>query len=78
MVTGKYLGEEPMRTYFHHLLPKEKNKYPEHRYHEWNIVIVSPFIHEQIERGVNIPPTIQKLYLEALEKHRSFAKNQEL
>jgi hypothetical protein len=23
-ISGKYLGKEPMSTYFHHILPKEK------------------------------------------------------
>lgn len=77
VVSGDYLGKEPLTAYFHHLLPKEENKFPEHRYDKWNIVIVSPFVHGQIENGVNIPLVIQKLYLEALERHRTFVENQE-
>lgn len=75
-VTGEYLGNEPLKTMFHHLLNKEN--YPEHKWDKWNIILVRPDIHEKTERlGNNWHPIIEKRYLEALEKHRNFVENQE-
>jgi hypothetical protein len=46
-ISGTYLGSEPMSTYFHHILPK--NKYPEACFDEENIVILSLLEHDQVE-----------------------------
>lgn len=46
-VSGVYLGKEPMSTYFHHILPKEK--YPEACFDEENIILLSLSEHEQVE-----------------------------
>lgn len=75
-VSGEYLGREPLTTFFHHLLKKET--YPEYRYDFWNILIVSPAVHEKCERmGNQWDPILQKFYLAALEKHRKFVENQD-
>lgn len=39
-ITGKYLGEEPLTTFFHHIL--QKSKYPKLRYVKRNIILLSP------------------------------------
>jgi hypothetical protein len=49
-VSGEYLGSEPMSTYFHHILPK--NKYPEACLDEENIVILSLEEHSNIENDM--------------------------
>ena len=49
-VSGEYLGSEPMSTYFHHILPKEK--YPEACLDEDNIVILSLLEHSNVENDM--------------------------
>jgi hypothetical protein len=49
-VSGDYLGSEPMSTYFHHILPKEK--YPEACLDEENIVILSLLEHSNVENDM--------------------------
>jgi hypothetical protein len=49
-VSGEYLGKEPMSTYFHHILPKEK--YPEACLDEENIVILSLIEHSNVENDM--------------------------
>ena len=46
-VSGKYLGQEALSTYFHHILPK--SKYPEACFDEENIVVLSFVEHQQVE-----------------------------
>ena len=49
-VSGEYLGSEPMSTYFHHILPK--NKYPESCLDEENIVLLSLEEHSNVENDM--------------------------
>lgn len=49
-VSGDYLGKEPMSTYFHHILAKEK--YPEACLDEENIVILSLIEHSNVENDM--------------------------
>lgn len=49
-VSGEYLGSEPMSTYFHHILPK--NKYPEACLDEENIVLLSLEEHSNVENDM--------------------------
>lgn len=49
-VSGVYLGSEPMSTYFHHILPKEK--YPEACLDEENIVLLSLEEHSNVENDM--------------------------
>jgi len=49
-ITGQYLGKEPMSTYFHHILPKEK--YPEACLDEENIIILSLDEHTSVENNM--------------------------
>jgi hypothetical protein len=47
MISGKYLGNEPLTIFFHHILPKEK--YPQACLDEENIIILTLEEHEQVE-----------------------------
>jgi hypothetical protein len=49
-ISGQYLGKEPMSTYFHHILPKEK--YPKACLDEENIVILSLEEHSNVENDM--------------------------
>jgi hypothetical protein len=49
-VSEEYLGSEPMSTYFHHILPKEK--YPEACLDEENIVLLSLLEHSNVENDM--------------------------
>ena len=49
-LSGDYLGKEPMSTYFHHILPKEK--YPEACLDEENIVLLSLLEHSNVENDM--------------------------
>ena len=46
-ISGKYLGNEPMSTYFHHILSKEK--YPEASLDEENIILLTLDEHTNVE-----------------------------
>jgi len=46
-ISGKFLGNEPMSTYFHHILPK--NKYPQIALDEENIVFLTLDEHTNVE-----------------------------
>jgi hypothetical protein len=49
-VSGKFLGKEPMSTYFHHILPKEK--YPEACFDEENIILLTLEEHSNVESNM--------------------------
>lgn len=49
-VSGKWLGKEPMSTYFHHILPK--SKYPEARLDEENIILLTLEEHDNVENDI--------------------------
>ena len=49
-VSGEWLGNEPLSTYFHHILPK--NKYPEACLDEENIVLLSLEEHSNVENDM--------------------------
>jgi hypothetical protein len=67
-VSGVYLGKEPMSTYFHHILPKEK--YPEACLDEENIILLTLEEHSNVENDmyryeeVNIRRNLLKLKYE--------------
>jgi hypothetical protein len=46
-VSGKWLGNEPLTVFFHHILSKEK--YPQASLDEENIVLLRLEEHEQVE-----------------------------
>lgn len=47
MVSGKWLGKEPLTVFFHHILPKEK--YPQAMFDEENIVLLTLEEHNEVE-----------------------------
>ena len=49
-VSDIYLGSEPMSTYFHHILPKEK--YPEACLDEKNIILLTLEEHSNVENDI--------------------------
>jgi len=49
-VSGDYLGREPMSTYFHHILAKEK--YPEACLDENNIILLTLEEHSNVENDM--------------------------
>lgn len=49
-VSGEYLGHEPMSTYFHHILAKEK--YPEACLDEENIILLTLEEHSNVENDM--------------------------
>jgi hypothetical protein len=49
-ISDEYLGKEPMSTYFHHILPKEK--YPEACLDEENIILLSLLEHSNVENDM--------------------------
>lgn len=57
-VSGDYLGSEPMSTYFHHILAKEK--YPEACLDEENIVILTLEEHSDVENDMYKYPEVNK------------------
>lgn len=57
--TGRLLGPKPLITYFHHVLPKQT--YPEYRHSKWNIVILHPDTHNQVETNIDLCPKVKAL-----------------
>jgi 5-methylcytosine-specific restriction endonuclease McrA len=49
-ISGVPLGSEPLSTFFHHILPK--NKYPESSLDEENIILLTWEEHDQVERDI--------------------------
>jgi hypothetical protein len=49
-VSGKYLGQEALSTYFHHILPK--SKYPEACLDEENIILLTLEEHSNVEADI--------------------------
>jgi len=49
-ISGLSLGSEPLSTFFHHILPK--NKYPEAGLDEENIILLTWEEHDQVERDI--------------------------
>ena len=49
-ISDTYLGKEPMSTYFHHILPKEK--YPDACLDEENIILLTLEEHSNVENDI--------------------------
>lgn len=52
-----FLGSEPLRYMFHHVL--EKEKYPHYRHSEWNILLLSLSSHEQVHLNIDKCPKVK-------------------
>jgi len=57
--TGKPLTGEPLTLYFHHILPKAK--YPLYALQKWNIVLLHPDAHSQVETFIDKCPRVKAL-----------------
>lgn len=55
-VSGVSLGKEPLSIYFHHILPKEK--YPQAKYDEHNIILLSLDEHTNVENDIYKYPEV--------------------
>jgi len=66
-ITNRYLGDEPLTTFFHHILPK--SRFPEYRWCEWNVIMLHPEVHAQVEIDIDRVPGARELYEKLLEKH---------
>lgn len=49
-VSLDYLGKEPLSVFFHHILPK--NKYPDAKFDEENIILLTLEEHDQVESDI--------------------------
>ena len=49
-ISGKWLGNEPLSTFFHHILPK--SKYPDLELDENNIILLTPDEHQKVENDM--------------------------
>ena len=49
-VSGKFLGNEPRTTFFHHIL--SKSKYPDIAFDEENIILLTWEEHQQVENDI--------------------------
>lgn len=57
-ISMDYLGKEPLSTYFHHILPKEK--YPEASLDEENIILLTLEEHDNVEKDMYKYPEINR------------------
>ena len=67
MVSGKYLGSEPLSVFFHHILPKEK--YPQAEFDEENIILLTWEEHDQVEMDIYRYQKINELREQLLNKY---------
>jgi hypothetical protein len=65
-LSGIYLGDEAMSTYFHHILPKEK--YPELGYDKSNIILLTLDEHTNVENDIYRYEKINQLRMQLLNK----------
>lgn len=56
-----------LTTFFHHILAK--TQFPEYRWCEWNIIMVDPTVHAQIEMDMDKVPGMREVYNELKKKH---------
>lgn len=64
-VSGEYLGNTPLHTFFHHIL--EKNKYPKAMFDEENIALLSLDEHSNVESNI--------YKYEEINERRKYLKN---
>lgn len=67
MVSGKYLGKEPLTVFFHHILPKEK--YPQAAFDKDNIVLLTFDEHTTVENDMYKYEKINELRKQLLDKY---------
>lgn len=65
-VSGEYLGKEPLSTFFHHILPK--NKYPNEAYNKSNIILLTLDEHTNVEADIYRYEEVNRRRIELLNK----------
>jgi hypothetical protein len=65
-VSGEYLGSEPLSTFFHHILPKEK--YPDEAYDKSNIILLTLDEHTNVEADIYRYEEVNRRRIELLNK----------
>ena len=65
-VSGEYLGKEPLSTFFHHILPK--NKYPDEAYNKSNIILLTLDEHTNVEADIYRYEEVNRRRIELLNK----------
>jgi hypothetical protein len=68
-VTNVWLGREVLSTMMHHVLPKNDQAFPQYKYCKWNIALIHPDVHAQVENDMDSVPELKRRYLELLDKH---------
>lgn len=66
-ISPSFLGHEPLSVFFHHILPKEK--YPQFRYDEENIILLTLDEHTNVEADMYKYEEINKRRQMLLVKH---------
>ena len=66
-VSNTYLGTEALSTYFHHILPK--NKYPDIRLDEENIIFLTVDEHANVEADIYKYDEVNKRRNHLLKKY---------
>ena len=66
-VSLDYLGKEPLSVFFHHILPK--NKYPDAKFDEENIILLTLEEHDQVESDIYRYETVNIKREKLLEKY---------
>jgi hypothetical protein len=66
-ISGKWLGKEPLTTFFHHILPKFT--YENAKFAKDNIILVTPDEHREIEDSYRIIPGIEEIKEKLLQKY---------
>jgi hypothetical protein len=66
-ISRRWLGNEPLSVFFHHILPKRK--YIEAIFDEQNIILVTKEEHENIERSPFMYPIVNRLRTKLLKKY---------
>jgi len=69
-ISDTYLGKEPMSTYFHHILPKEK--YPEACLDEENIILLTLEEHSNVENDMYRYEEVNERRNHLLKKYERF------
>jgi len=67
-ISGDFLGTEALSSYFHHILPK--NKYPEGRMDEENIILLTINEHANVEADIYRYQKINDIRKYLLNKHK--------
>lgn len=72
-VSGDYLGKEPLTIFFHHILPKEK--YPEAKFDEENIILLTFDEHGNVENDMYKYDEINSRRNKLMDKYGIIKKN---